>query len=125
MRKQPTGLSKEVRGPFRGWGARRGDRAAASARVPSAQDFVEVCKREGGDHEEKGVHRLLGLGSSRCVARGWMVPVPRVEAAPGKGGGPGRSHRGLACVPAAAPQVEWRCPEKTRRLPSWGCRCSR
>ncbi|EFB15769.1 hypothetical protein PANDA_019544, partial [Ailuropoda melanoleuca] len=30
----------------------------------SAQDFVEVCKREGGDHEEKGVHRLLGLGSS-------------------------------------------------------------
>ncbi|XP_045661124.1 multiple myeloma tumor-associated protein 2 isoform X1 [Ursus americanus] len=38
VRKQPTGLSKE--------------------------DFVEVCKREGGDHEEKGVHRLLGLGSS-------------------------------------------------------------
>ncbi|XP_077611999.1 multiple myeloma tumor-associated protein 2 [Crocuta crocuta] len=38
VRKQPTGLSKE--------------------------DFVEVCKREGGDHEEKGVDRLLGLGSS-------------------------------------------------------------
>lgn len=35
-----------------------------------AQDFVEVCKREGGDLEEKGVDRLLGLGSSRCVARG-------------------------------------------------------
>lgn len=31
------------------------------------QDFVEVCKREGGDPEEKGVDRLLGLGSSRCA----------------------------------------------------------
>ncbi|XP_047632294.1 multiple myeloma tumor-associated protein 2 [Phacochoerus africanus] len=37
VRKQPTGLSKE--------------------------DFVEVCKREGSD-PEKGVDRLLGLGSS-------------------------------------------------------------
>ncbi|XP_061044536.1 multiple myeloma tumor-associated protein 2 [Eubalaena glacialis] len=37
VRKQPTGLSKE--------------------------DFVEVCKREGGD-PDKGVDRLLGLGSS-------------------------------------------------------------
>ncbi|KAG5208453.1 hypothetical protein R6Z07F_006332 [Ovis aries] len=37
VKKQPTGLSKE--------------------------DFVEVCKREGGD-PEKGVDRLLGLGSS-------------------------------------------------------------
>ncbi|XP_019585355.2 multiple myeloma tumor-associated protein 2 isoform X1 [Rhinolophus sinicus] len=49
VRKQPTGLSKE--------------------------DFVEVCKREGGDPEEKGVDRLLGLGSSsttawRAVAKG-------------------------------------------------------
>uniref|UniRef100_A0A8C0QRV0 Multiple myeloma tumor-associated protein 2-like N-terminal domain-containing protein n=1 Tax=Canis lupus familiaris TaxID=9615 RepID=A0A8C0QRV0_CANLF len=42
VRKQPTGLSKE--------------------------DFVEVCKREGGDHEEKGVDRLLGLGSSSTTA---------------------------------------------------------
>uniref|UniRef100_A0ABK0LNB5 Similar to human chromosome 1 open reading frame 35 n=1 Tax=Rattus norvegicus TaxID=10116 RepID=A0ABK0LNB5_RAT len=38
VRKQPTGLSKE--------------------------DFVEICKREGGDPEEKGVDRLLGLGSA-------------------------------------------------------------
>lgn len=38
VRKQPTGLSKE--------------------------DFVEICKREGNDPEEKGVDRLLGLGSS-------------------------------------------------------------
>ncbi|XP_062951344.1 multiple myeloma tumor-associated protein 2 isoform X3 [Cynocephalus volans] len=37
VKKQPTGLSKE--------------------------DFVEVCKREGGDYE-KGVDRLLGLGST-------------------------------------------------------------
>lgn len=29
------------------------------------QDFVEICKREGGDPEEKGVDRLLGLGSAR------------------------------------------------------------
>uniref|UniRef100_H0UV59 Chromosome 1 open reading frame 35 n=1 Tax=Cavia porcellus TaxID=10141 RepID=H0UV59_CAVPO len=38
VRRQPTGLSKE--------------------------DFVEICKREGGDPEEKGVDRLLGLGSA-------------------------------------------------------------
>ncbi|KAM8790607.1 multiple myeloma tumor-associated protein 2 [Rhynchonycteris naso] len=38
VRKQPTGLSKE--------------------------DFVEIGKREGSDPEEKGVDRLLGLGSS-------------------------------------------------------------
>ncbi|KAI5202394.1 Multiple Myeloma Tumor-Associated Protein 2 [Manis pentadactyla] len=38
VKKQPTGLSKE--------------------------DFVEVCKREGGDPEDRGVERLLGLGSS-------------------------------------------------------------
>ncbi|XP_042525409.1 multiple myeloma tumor-associated protein 2 [Dipodomys spectabilis] len=38
VRKQPTGLSKE--------------------------DFVEICKREGGDPEEKGVDRLVGLGST-------------------------------------------------------------
>ncbi|XP_073912214.1 multiple myeloma tumor-associated protein 2 isoform X1 [Castor canadensis] len=38
VRKQPTGLSKE--------------------------DFVEICKREGSDPEEKSVDRLLGLGSA-------------------------------------------------------------
>ncbi|KAM5298804.1 multiple myeloma tumor-associated protein 2 [Ctenodactylus gundi] len=38
VRKQPTGLSKE--------------------------DFVEICRREGGDPEDKGVDRLLGLGSA-------------------------------------------------------------
>ncbi|XP_040097288.1 multiple myeloma tumor-associated protein 2 isoform X2 [Oryx dammah] len=54
VKKQPTGLSKE--------------------------DFVEVCKREGGD-PEKGVDRLLGLGSSsttawRAVGQGppWLWP---------------------------------------------------
>nr|XP_010599032.1 multiple myeloma tumor-associated protein 2 isoform X3 [Loxodonta africana] len=51
VKKQPTGLSKE--------------------------DFVEICKREGADPEDK-----------------------------------------------VAPPAEWCCPEKTRRLPSWGCRCS-
>lgn len=29
----------------------------------SKEDFVEVCKWEGGDFEEKGVDWLLGLGS--------------------------------------------------------------
>ncbi|ERE67675.1 putative multiple myeloma tumor-associated protein 2 like protein [Cricetulus griseus] len=29
-----------------------------------APDFVEICKREGGDPEDKGVDRLLGLGSA-------------------------------------------------------------
>ncbi|XP_021569879.1 multiple myeloma tumor-associated protein 2 isoform X3 [Carlito syrichta] len=38
VKKQPTGLSKE--------------------------DLAEVCKRDGGDLEEKGVDRLLGLGSA-------------------------------------------------------------
>lgn len=52
VRKQPTGLSKE--------------------------DFVEICKREGGDPEEKGVDRLLGLGSARCgqlgsLGQDWAV----------------------------------------------------
>lgn len=57
MKKQPTGLSKE--------------------------DFVEVCKREGSDPEEKGVDRLLGLGSSRCGAgvllRGGVSENARVQ----------------------------------------------
>lgn len=38
--------------------------------APFPQDFVEICKREGGDPEEKGVDRLLGLGSSRCGGLG-------------------------------------------------------
>ncbi|XP_047393919.1 multiple myeloma tumor-associated protein 2 isoform X1 [Sciurus carolinensis] len=52
VRKQPTGLSKE--------------------------DFVEICRREGGDPEEK-----------------------------------------------VAPRAAWPCRGRTRRLPSWACRCSR
>ncbi|XP_030895258.1 multiple myeloma tumor-associated protein 2 isoform X2 [Leptonychotes weddellii] len=51
------------RGPEPGRGA--GGRAAGGAGgAHGGADFVEVCKREGGDHEEKGVDRLLGLGSS-------------------------------------------------------------
>lgn len=33
---------------------------------------MEICKREGGDPEEKGVDRLLGLGSARCGGLGKM-----------------------------------------------------
>lgn len=55
---------------------------------PPQQDFVEVCKREGGD-PEKGVDRLLGLGSSRCgtrgslgapeIARAWLLGAPHCQ----------------------------------------------
>nr|XP_019585358.1 PREDICTED: multiple myeloma tumor-associated protein 2 isoform X3 [Rhinolophus sinicus] len=55
VRKQPTGLSKE--------------------------DFVEVCKREGGDPEEKGVDRLLGLGSSSGSAGRVVLSREDKEAA--------------------------------------------
>lgn len=44
---------------------------------------MEVCKREGSDPEEKGVDRLLGLGSSRCGAgvllRGGVSENARVQ----------------------------------------------
>ncbi|KAK2085852.1 Multiple myeloma tumor-associated protein 2 [Saguinus oedipus] len=65
VKKQPTGLSKEV--TPRGGGAWRAVGVGPSQALPllpHLQDFAEVCKREGGDPEEKGVDRLLGLGSS-------------------------------------------------------------
>lgn len=73
MRKQPTGLSKEVslrygfevRGVVGGVGGVRLSRPRTSYLTLLSQDFVEICKREGGDPEEKGVDRLLGLGSAR------------------------------------------------------------
>ncbi|XP_076994040.1 multiple myeloma tumor-associated protein 2 isoform X2 [Tamandua tetradactyla] len=55
VKKQPTGLSKE--------------------------DFVEVCKREGTDYEEKGVDRLLGLGSSSGSAGRVVLSREDKEAA--------------------------------------------
>ncbi|ELW67349.1 Multiple myeloma tumor-associated protein 2 [Tupaia chinensis] len=55
VKKQPTGLSKE--------------------------DFVEICKREGGDHEEKGVDRLLGLGSTSGSAGRVVLSREDKEAA--------------------------------------------
>lgn len=72
VKKQPTGLSKEVR-----WALLEGGAGLVRGLIPALQralhsppqDFVEVCKREGGD-PEKGVDRLLGLGSSRCGAGG-------------------------------------------------------
>ncbi|XP_040097286.1 multiple myeloma tumor-associated protein 2 isoform X1 [Oryx dammah] len=66
VKKQPTGLSKEVRWALLegGAGLGRGLIPLSSEHLHSPpQDFVEVCKREGGD-PEKGVDRLLGLGSS-------------------------------------------------------------
>ena len=72
VKKQPTGLSKEVRWALLegGAGLGRGLIPLSSEHLHSPpQDFVEVCKREGGD-PEKGVDRLLGLGSSRCGAGG-------------------------------------------------------
>ncbi|XP_042637956.1 multiple myeloma tumor-associated protein 2 [Orycteropus afer afer] len=55
VKKQPTGLSKE--------------------------DFVEVCKREGTDPEDKGVDRLLGLGSSSGSAGRVVLSREDKEAA--------------------------------------------
>lgn len=71
VRRQPTGLSKEVRPGGEGGDGRRGSLlpgpAPRAPRTPAPQDLVEVCKREGGD-AEKGVDRLLGLGSSSGAA---------------------------------------------------------
>ncbi|XP_044537305.1 multiple myeloma tumor-associated protein 2 isoform X2 [Gracilinanus agilis] len=55
VRKQPTGLSKE--------------------------DFVEICKREGADREEKDVDQLSGLGSSSGSAGRVMLSKEDKEAA--------------------------------------------
>ncbi|XP_027697954.1 multiple myeloma tumor-associated protein 2 [Vombatus ursinus] len=55
VRKQPTGLSKE--------------------------DFVEICKREGTDREEKDVDQLSGLGSSSGSAGRVMLSKEDREAA--------------------------------------------
>lgn len=37
--------------------------------LPSSlcKDLAEVCKRDGTERDEKGVDRVLGLGSSRYV----------------------------------------------------------
>lgn len=74
VRKQPTGLSKE--------------------------DFVEICKREGGDPEEKGVDRLLGLGSSSGSAG--RVALSREDKEAAKLGLPVFTHHGAQGSRAAA-----------------------
>lgn len=51
---------------------------------------MEICKREGGDPEEKGVDRLLGLGSARCGESG-------------RGVGPGRGQVFIVLSP------QWLC----------------
>lgn len=76
VRKQPTGLSKE--------------------------DFVEICKREGGDPEEKGVDRLLGLGSSSGSAG--RVALSREDKEAAKLGLPVFTHHGVdSSRPGASP----------------------
>lgn len=76
VRKQPTGLSKE--------------------------DFVEICKREGGDPEEKGVDRLLGLGSSSGSAG--RVALSREDKEAAKLGLPVFTHHGVdSNRPGASP----------------------
>uniref|UniRef100_A0A2K6QPN8 Chromosome 1 open reading frame 35 n=1 Tax=Rhinopithecus roxellana TaxID=61622 RepID=A0A2K6QPN8_RHIRO len=90
VKKQPTGLSKE--------------------------DFAEVCKREGGDPEEKGVDRLLGLGSaSGSVGRVAMSREDKEAAKLGlsvfthhriESGGPGTSATSARRKPRAEDQTE-------------------
>ncbi|KAL8164787.1 UNVERIFIED_CONTAM: hypothetical protein K2H54_006660 [Gekko kuhli] len=55
VKKQPTGLSKE--------------------------DLAEVCKRDGGERDEKSVDRVLGLGSSRSAGSRMMFSKEDKEAA--------------------------------------------
>ncbi|XP_039221224.1 multiple myeloma tumor-associated protein 2 isoform X2 [Crotalus tigris] len=55
VKKQPTGLSKE--------------------------DLAEVCKRNEGDHDDKSVHRIMGLGSSRNAGARVMFSKEDKEAA--------------------------------------------
>ncbi|XP_061443956.1 multiple myeloma tumor-associated protein 2 [Rhineura floridana] len=55
VKKQPTGLSKE--------------------------DLAEVCKRDGAERDEKGVDRVLGLGSSRYDGSRMMFSKEDKEAA--------------------------------------------
>ncbi|XP_058533271.1 multiple myeloma tumor-associated protein 2 [Ochotona princeps] len=90
VRKQPTGLSKE--------------------------DFVEICKREGGDPEEKGVDRLLGLGSASGSAGRVALSREDKEAAKlglsvfthhrVENGGPGTSPASARRKPRAEDQAE-------------------
>ncbi|XP_067326501.1 multiple myeloma tumor-associated protein 2 [Anolis sagrei] len=55
VKKQPTGLSKE--------------------------DLAEVCKRDTAEQDEKGVDRVLGLGSSRSAGGRMMFSKEEKEAA--------------------------------------------
>lgn len=55
VKKLPTGLSKE--------------------------DLAEVCKRDGAERDEKGVDRVLGLGSSRSGGSRMMLSKEDKEAA--------------------------------------------
>ncbi|XP_002760878.2 multiple myeloma tumor-associated protein 2 [Callithrix jacchus] len=90
VKKQPTGLSKE--------------------------DFAEVCKREGGDPEEKGVDRLLGLGSTSGSAGRVALSREDKEAAKlglsvfthhrVESGGPGTSAASARRKPRAEVQTE-------------------
>uniref|UniRef100_A0A2K5IX96 Multiple myeloma tumor-associated protein 2-like N-terminal domain-containing protein n=1 Tax=Colobus angolensis palliatus TaxID=336983 RepID=A0A2K5IX96_COLAP len=80
------------------------------------QDFAEVCKREGGDPEEKGVDRLLGLGSaSGSVGRVAMSREDKEAAKLGlsvfthhrvESGGPGTSATSARRKPRAEDQME-------------------
>lgn len=85
VRKQPTGLSKE--------------------------DFVEICKREGSDPEEKGVDRLLGLGSSSGSAG--RVALSREDKEAAKLGLPVFTHHGVeSSRPGASPARKKPRPEE-------------
>ena len=85
VRKQPTGLSKE--------------------------DFVEICKREGNDPEEKGVDRLLGLGSSSGSAG--RVALSRDDKEAAKLGLPVFTHHRVeSSRPGASPARKKPRPEE-------------
>lgn len=79
-----------------------------SCLTPLPQDFVEICKREG-DPEEKGVDRLLGLGSARL----------------GQLGSRGQDWAVIANCPQMLCPLQWLCgprgavPRRQRGCQTW------
>ncbi|KAM6103443.1 multiple myeloma tumor-associated protein 2 isoform 1-T1 [Theristicus caerulescens] len=91
VKRQPTGLSKEVRGHhaspqrppvqmgccppcFFGGHTHTGC-------SPHPQDLAEVCKRDGAERDEKDVDRVVGLGSSSGSAGRLILSKEDKEAA--------------------------------------------
>lgn len=96
VKRQPTGLSKEVWGGHHTWWCPPscssiffwgggGDAFPKKVLPPNfaPQDLAEVCKRDGTERDEKDVDRVVGLGSSRYGEAGGgksCTKMPRFSA---------------------------------------------